>query len=156
MMDIQAAVSLSYPLQTAVIGSRNGSISDYSGDLYSSIFQHLIDDFDDHSRPKVISISYAGDENDYTKEQGRAMCDTAAQLVALGTTIVMSSANNGLANYDQQCPDGKFWPTWPSSCPFILSTGSVTGFEDDEHVVTTADTYGYWSESAAIRVDARG
>lgn len=143
MMDIEVAVSLAYPLKTQVIGFRSGSIVNMTGDLYSPIFQHLIDDYDCDSRPKVLAISYAGAEFEHTAEEANTMCDNAKKLVDLGTTIVMSSSNDGVANDDGDCPNGeqrqkdgfsrcmlthfapagKFAPAWPSVCPYILSVG---------------------------------
>ena len=145
-MDVQTVVALAYPLQTHLVGYKHGSIADFTGDLYSPIFQHLIDDYTDSTRPRIISLSYAGTENEHTYEEAQDLCQSAHQLVALGTTIVMGSGDTGVTTGDEPiCTNGQFVPRWPAGCGAILILGSSTGMEQGEHIVAPADTFGYWS-----------
>ncbi|CAO1638380.1 unnamed protein product [Parajaminaea phylloscopi] len=114
---------------------------DTGEDYFREAFQGLIHD---PHRPAVLSMSYGADEAAATHEQGAAMCHYARQLVALGTTIVVASGDNGVnagspaeAHF---CPP--FAPTYPSGCQYITSVGGTVGYPERAMYGPEDDVYG--------------
>ncbi|KAK0563057.1 hypothetical protein OC861_005015 [Tilletia horrida] len=137
-LDVQTVVSQSYPLKTTFLGYGN---SNTAGDIFSLTFQYLLNQA---TKPGVVSISYGSDESDMTSSQAQAMCNYAQQLTAQGTTIVVSSGDSGVAGQKDTCPKGgKFIPTYPSGCPYILSVGATQNFSPEQAV--SPSLAGFWS-----------
>ncbi|MCJ1419206.1 hypothetical protein MMC32_005559 [Xylographa parallela] len=85
---------------------------------------------------KVISTSYAYNEADLTPFYEMRQCNEYAKLGMLGTTFLYSSGDYGVAGNGGQCIDpttgqynngtsGKFNPSFPGTCPYILSVGAT-------------------------------
>ncbi|PWN34625.1 subtilisin-like protein [Meira miltonrushii] len=85
---------------------------------------------------KVISTSYGYNEADLTPAYEIRQCNEYAKLGLLGTTWVYSSGDYGVAGNSGQCIDpatnqynngtsGKFNPSFPGTCPYILSVGAT-------------------------------
>ncbi|PRP87952.1 tripeptidyl-peptidase 1-like [Planoprotostelium fungivorum] len=81
--------------------------------------------------PLVHSISYGAVEALVPAEHMDRFTLEACKLGLRGVTIVVSSGDDGVANYIAQ-DDLKqcgFSPSFPASCPFVLSVGATQGLE---------------------------
>ncbi|UZJ55505.1 hypothetical protein CBS101457_004825 [Exobasidium rhododendri] len=85
---------------------------------------------------KVISTSYSYNEADLTYAYEKRQCNEYAKFGLLGTTFTYSSGDYGVAGNSGQCidpttgvyndgTDGKFNPSFPGTCPYILSIGAT-------------------------------
>ena len=110
MLDVETVVAGIYPLPSIFLAEGD---SNYPGDIFALAFQDLVDNFDVHTRPKVITASYGANEIELTQQQGDSMCQYAQKLSALGTTILVSSGDNGVIGaVEESCPE--FNPNYPS------------------------------------------
>lgn len=84
----------------------------------------------------VISTSYAYNEADLTPAYTARQCNEYAKLGMMGTTVLYSSGDFGVAGNGGLClnPDGSqtkngthFNPSFPGTCPFITSVGATQG-----------------------------
>ncbi|KAJ3512115.1 hypothetical protein NLJ89_g3712 [Agrocybe chaxingu] len=85
--------------------------------------------------PNVVSISYGQDEATASVKYATRQCQEYAKLGMMGTTVVYSSGDNGVAGFDNICLDadhnesdyttGLFNPEFPSSCPFVTAVGAT-------------------------------
>jgi len=82
----------------------------------------------------VISTSYGMNEADVTLFYAQRQCAEYGKLGLMGTTILYSSGDNGVAGFDGFClnPDGtqsangtRFNPSFPGGCPFVTSVGAT-------------------------------
>jgi len=82
----------------------------------------------------VISTSYGMNEADVTLFYAQRQCAEYGKLGLMGTTILYSSGDNGVAGFDGVClnPDGtqsangtRFNPSFPGGCPFVTSVGAT-------------------------------
>lgn len=80
-----------------------------------------------------------------TSSQAKSMCNSARKLTSLGTTIVVSSGDYGVAGQDDSCPP--FTPTYPSGCPYILSVGATQSFSPE--VMVDTSLAGFYSGAGA-------
>ncbi|TBU55600.1 subtilisin-like protein [Dichomitus squalens] len=83
---------------------------------------------------KVISTSYSYDEYELTPAYMERQCAEYAKLGLLGTTVLYSSGDYGVAGYNNTCllPDGTvshegktFTPSFPGTCPYVTSVGAT-------------------------------
>ncbi|KAH9480397.1 Aorsin [Psilocybe cubensis] len=85
--------------------------------------------------PNVVSISYGQDEATASVHYATRQCNEYAKLGMLGTTVVYSSGDNGVAGFDNICLDSNhnegttankvFNPEFPASCPFVTAVGAT-------------------------------
>ncbi|TDL20636.1 subtilisin-like protein [Rickenella mellea] len=86
--------------------------------------------------PHVVSISYGQDEVTITPKSAMRQCAEYAKIGMMGTTVLYSSGDNGVAGFGNVCltsngteavpPAGtRFNPTFPSGCPFVTSVGAT-------------------------------
>ncbi|KAH9978682.1 subtilisin-like protein [Lactifluus volemus] len=81
--------------------------------------------------PYVVSISYGADESGITEAYAQRQCNEYGKLGMMGTTVLYSSGDNGVAGLGGQCLDGngkpgvKFNPEFPASCPFVTAVGAT-------------------------------
>ncbi|KAF8134388.1 peptidase S8/S53 domain-containing protein [Boletus edulis] len=82
----------------------------------------------------VISTSYGYNEADLTPFYTARQCSEYAKLGLMGTTILYSSGDYGVAGHGDLClnpngtqtADGKiFNPTFPGTCPYVTSVGAT-------------------------------
>ncbi|KZT22937.1 subtilisin-like protein [Neolentinus lepideus HHB14362 ss-1] len=82
----------------------------------------------------VISTSYAYNEADLSPAYAARQCAEYAKLGLMGTTVLYSSGDNGVAGNSDLClgPDGDqsydavgFNPSFPGTCPYITSVGAT-------------------------------
>lgn len=97
---------------------------------------------------KVISTSYGYNEHDLTPFYENRQCNEYMKLGLAGTTILYSSGDYGVAGNQGQCIDpatgeynsgtsGKFNPSFPGTCPYVLSIGATQVKVNETNVVTT-------------------
>jgi tripeptidyl-peptidase-1 len=91
-----------------------------------------------YEAPKVISISYGGDEQSFSMSYAERQCLEYMKLGLQGTTVVIASGDSGVGDnggcivddplgYNATTSqDGKiFNPDFASSCPYVLAVGST-------------------------------
>ncbi|KAK8091487.1 hypothetical protein PG997_001848 [Apiospora hydei] len=89
----------------------------------------------------VVSISYGGSEYSWPDYYMQRQCKEWMKLALQGTTVVISSGDDGVGSV-AACPRGGpdnatmiFGPDFASTCPYVLSVGST---EWDRHRDATA------------------
>jgi tripeptidyl-peptidase-1 len=102
----------------------------YKGELECGVFQ----------APKVISISYGGDEQSFPMSYAERQCLEYMKLGLQGTTVVIASGDSGVGDNDgcivagtdttgynaTASQDGTiFNPDFASTCPYVLAVGST-------------------------------
>ncbi|KAJ3514135.1 hypothetical protein NLJ89_g2544 [Agrocybe chaxingu] len=86
--------------------------------------------------PHTVSISYLQDEYTVTPAFANRQCAEYAKLGLLGTTVLHSSGDNGVAGNGGVCLDANhqpvqngtgavFNPGFPASCPFVTAVGAT-------------------------------
>ncbi|KAM5536931.1 hypothetical protein V8D89_009478 [Ganoderma adspersum] len=84
--------------------------------------------------PFVVSTSYGQDESSVTAAYAQRQCTEYAKLGMLGSTVLYSSGDNGVAGNGGICLDGdgnpvengtQFNPDFPVTCPFITAVGAT-------------------------------
>lgn len=146
MLDVETVVSQTYPLTSEFIAEGN---SQTAGDIFLLTFNDLVNNFSSSNRPKVISISYGSDESQFTSSQANSMCNAAQKLTSLGTTIVVSSGDDGVAGQSgDTCPP--FVPTYPGGCPYVLSVGATQAFSPE--VMVDTSLAGFYSGAGASKI----
>ncbi|KAI9442325.1 subtilisin-like protein [Lactarius indigo] len=86
--------------------------------------------------PFVVSVSYGQDEGTATHRYATRQCNEYGKLGLLGTTVLYSSGDNGVAGFGGVCQnssgvdDGgfdavRFNPGFPGSCSFVVSVGAT-------------------------------
>ena len=86
------------------------------------------------SIPDVISISYGAIESELGSSTLNAFNTEALKLGAQGVTIVVSSGDDGVANFiARPSREGKggcgYNPSFPASSPYVLAVGATQGAE---------------------------
>ncbi|KAF8817086.1 subtilisin-like protein [Phlegmacium glaucopus] len=85
--------------------------------------------------PNVVSISYGQDEATATAAFANRQCQEYAKLGMMGTSVIYSSGDDGVAGFGGVCLDSNhqedpvagtvFNPEFPSSCPFVTAVGAT-------------------------------
>ena len=87
------------------------------------------------SLPGVITTSYGDDEQTVPESFAKAVCSLFAQIGARGTTLLVSSGDDGVGtNGTCLSNDGKnttmFIPNFPASCPYVTTVGGTKNFPE--------------------------
>jgi tripeptidyl-peptidase-1 len=85
--------------------------------------------------PNVVSTSYGQDEAQATVPYATRQCNEYGKLGFVGTTVVYSSGDRGVAGRNEVCLDIDhnedptagfvFSPEFPASCPFVTAVGAT-------------------------------
>ncbi|KAH0421987.1 hypothetical protein CcaCcLH18_13096 [Colletotrichum camelliae] len=83
--------------------------------------------------PKVLSISYTWGESDFSPEYLRHQCAEFLKLGLMGVTVVVSASDFGASSGNCAASekdgdgthDGRFTPSFPSSCPWVTTVGGT-------------------------------
>ena len=115
----------SLDLQYMMAVSRSPTIHYYSNLGLSSNWLAMV--ASTPAPPKVISISYGTDEAYMGSGEMDAFALQAMKLGLMGTTIVVSSGDDGAPGWfarsdPTQC---RYTAIWPASCPYITSIGAT-------------------------------
>lgn len=149
MLDTETVASAIYPLKSTFYNYGNQLTQ---GDIFESAFSDILNNYAKYGKPGVYSISYGADEDSVTQAEATAACNSAMKLTALGTTIVLSSGDNGVggSSGDTCSP---FVPTHPSGCPYILSVGATQNFSPE--VAVDPSLAGFYSGAGFSNLFAR-
>lgn len=84
----------------------------------------------DSAIPKIITTSYADDEQTIPINYARRVCAELAQLGARGVTLLFATGDYGVgtngtcvSNDGKETP--KFLPMFPASCPYVTAVGGT-------------------------------
>ncbi|KII91002.1 hypothetical protein PLICRDRAFT_684337 [Plicaturopsis crispa FD-325 SS-3] len=84
--------------------------------------------------PNVVSVSYGQDESSVTAAYAQRQCAEYGKLGMLGTTVLYSSGDDGVAGGNGVCLNArgrpsnngvKFNPGFPVTCPFLTAVGAT-------------------------------
>ncbi|KAF3089308.1 hypothetical protein TWF569_003174 [Orbilia oligospora] len=84
----------------------------------------------------VLSVSYGGNEADYTARYATRQCNEFLKLGLMGVSVLFASGDFGVAGYGSACRDpvtgayndgksGRFTPDYPATCPYLTSVGGT-------------------------------
>jgi tripeptidyl-peptidase-1 len=133
-LDIQAVLGVGFP--TPVTAYNVGGRPPFREDKYTTLnnnkpylewLQYIIAQDD---VPRVITTSYADDEQTVPESYARRACNEFAQLGARGVSVIFASGDQGVGR-DGYCKsnDGsaktRFLPVFPASCPYVTSVGAT-------------------------------
>jgi tripeptidyl-peptidase-1 len=137
-LDIQFTVGLATNVPTTFISVGALATDQVGGflDLANALIA-------DPNRPTVLTSSYGFSEDDLTLPVAQGLCNAYMQLGALGTSILFSSGDGGVAGNNFACAEGDaFSPTAPSGCPWVTSVGGsqtiLENFTEDQFDEITA------------------
>ncbi|KAJ3529606.1 hypothetical protein NM688_g7833 [Phlebia brevispora] len=128
-IDIQYTVGIATGIPTTfyIIGSEDPKINP---------FEALLDYFQsvpNHDLPNVLLIAYSANERAFEANAPlllKRICEGYAALGTRGVSVIVSSADAGVGGSSptakDNCPDNKFVPVFPASCPYVTSVGSTT------------------------------
>lgn len=79
--------------------------------------------------PNVISTSYGEPEYSVPEYYMRRVCQLFGEVSARGTTLLFSSGDDGVADFEDGCPgpnnSTRFAPSFPASCPYVTAVGGT-------------------------------
>lgn len=119
-LDIQMLVSLGYPNPASIIhAGPDDNNYRFLDDLIS------LTDYINTSKnpPRVVSMSYSGDEPDRAHPYYTRICNEFGKATARGVSFFMSSGDNGVGPRSNQCTE--FRPSFPSGCQYITVVGAT-------------------------------
>ncbi|KAH9005248.1 subtilisin-like protein [Lactarius hatsudake] len=127
-MNIQYAEAMAYP--TPHIFYSTGKGQSGTSDWFATWLEYVLDQED---IPRTISISYAYEERYLSREDAIYLCDMFAKLGALGVSVLVSSANDGVGEGACVTESGmvRFIPPFPGSCPYVTVVGGTTDYEPE-------------------------
>ncbi|KAJ6489757.1 family S53 protease-like protein [Mycena sanguinolenta] len=120
-LDIQYTVGLAskVPVTFISVGEDNRDGLDGFMDILTALIA-------EPSRPTVLTTSDGFDESDLSRPVATTLCNTYAQLGALG----LNTNNPGGVSGTQSQACTTFIPTLPAGCPFVTSVGATTGISE--------------------------
>ncbi|KAF3906894.1 Aorsin [Orbilia brochopaga] len=81
----------------------------------------------------VVSISYGGNEHDYTRKYATRQCNEFLKLGLMGVSVLFAAGDFGVGGFGAVCRDpngeyndgsaGRFTPDYPATCPYLTSVG---------------------------------
>lgn len=98
------------------------AIGDVNNEPYLELLNYLLG-LDDAELPSTLTNSYDDDESSVPKDYAMKVCDLFAKLGARGVSIFTASGDSGVAG----CPNDKFTPGFPASCPWVTTVGGTSG-----------------------------
>ncbi|KAK3186957.1 hypothetical protein K4F52_004401 [Lecanicillium sp. MT-2017a] len=145
-LDMDLALGLAYPAKLTyysvggrgvLLGADGKPVPDAisTNEPYIELLQYFLDKPNDEI-PSVLSVSYADDEQSVPRPYAEKVCDMMGVLAARGMTIVIGGGDGGsMGGRKSSClsNDGNnkkmTIPTFPSTCPYVLTAGAVTNAE---------------------------
>ncbi|EPS41024.1 hypothetical protein H072_5086 [Dactylellina haptotyla CBS 200.50] len=83
----------------------------------------------------VLSISFGGNEPDYTRKYATRQCNEYMKLGLMGVSVLFASGDFGVGGYGSVCRDsngayndglsGRFTPDYPATCPYVTAVGGT-------------------------------
>jgi len=98
------------------------------GDIF---YKWIVQVADYDNPPLVHSISYGSIEDELETTTQKRFSDEAASLGASGVTIVVSSGDDGVANFGARSDKSEcgFHPSYPATVPYVVAVGATKGPE---------------------------
>jgi tripeptidyl-peptidase-1 len=113
---------------------------------YSNSFLGWINDVASDSNPPLVhSISYGSVEDTYPASLANAFNTEAAKLGTMGITVLVSSGDDGVANFNARddASECGYHPSFPASSPYVTAVGATSGPEaGTTEIACTSDTGG--------------
>ena len=77
--------------------------------------------------PLVISMSYGSEERYLSISEYTTFEESAKKLGVMGVTVVASAGDDGVSAHPARFDVNKcsYMPTWPASCPYVISVGAT-------------------------------
>jgi tripeptidyl-peptidase-1 len=136
-LDVQNIIGVSHPLPVTefITGGSPPFIpnldeptaADNENEPYIPYYQYLLSQ-PNSALPQVISTSYGDDEQTVPRAYATRVCNMIGMMGLRGITVLESSGDTGVGA-PCQSNDGKktpqFTPTFPGTCPWILSVGGT-------------------------------
>ncbi|KAH9175813.1 subtilisin-like protein [Lactarius sanguifluus] len=126
-LNIQYTSAIAYPT-TRIFYSLGG------GDPLINWLNYVLDLT---SVPQTVSTPYSLPEYKVPLDYATHLCNLLAQLGARGASVLHSSGNDGVGRGDCLVKDGtgnsrvQFFPTFPSTCPWVTSVGGTAGYNPE-------------------------
>lgn len=145
-LDVQYAVSLSYPIPVSYIstGGRgplvpdldSPDMNDITNEPYVEFLTNMLQ-MPNEALPQTLSISYGENEQELPREYSLKVCEMFGQLGLRGVSVLIASGDEG-PGISCQTNDGKnatrFMPVFPAACPYVTSVGGTTYVDPEEAV----------------------
>jgi len=133
-LDVQYLMGLSYFTPTTY----------YYEDATDSFLAWIQGVSDMENPPLVNSISYGAIEPSLPKFIVDAFNTEAQKLGVQGVTIVVSSGDDGVANFQARGDASKcgYAPSFPATSPFVLAVGATQGAESNKPEIACTSTTG--------------
>ncbi|KAH9038522.1 subtilisin-like protein [Lactarius pseudohatsudake] len=127
-IDTQYAGVMTYSTPNIFYSTGRGPLG--TRDHFYGFLRYILDE---EYIPQTISMSYSLVEHLVAKEYAIHMCSLFAMLGVRGTSVLVSSGNDGIGKGTCMRADGtvRFEPTFPGTCPFITVVGGTTEFEPE-------------------------
>ncbi|KAF8257993.1 peptidase S8/S53 domain-containing protein [Lactarius quietus] len=121
-LDMQYAQGMAYPIRHVFYSIGRGPSG--TEDSFFSFLENVINNA---ILPQTLSISYGGNETDYSMEHTKHVCDLFAQLGTRGVSVLQSSGDFGVGPPDCKDSSGNvhFIPRFPATCPFVTAVGGT-------------------------------
>jgi tripeptidyl-peptidase-1 len=110
-LDFQVAMALTYP-QNVTLYEVGASITQTASDI-------------NFVKTNVLSVSWGFDETDLTPAYMELLCNEYMKLGLQGISVIYSSGDGGVGGSDRTCPEGRFVPDFPASCPYVTAVGAT-------------------------------
>ncbi|CAO3565316.1 unnamed protein product [Mortierella alpina] len=131
---------------------------------YEEFLEYLLNPDQTTKIPEVISISYGDKEQTVPKNYAERVCNQFAQLGARGTTVLVSSGDDGVGDssldpFDHKCfsNDGKnttrFQPEFPAGCPFVTTVSATVGTSHETGVLFSGGGFSEYFKQLAWQSD---
>jgi len=100
---------------------------------YLQLFEYLLS-LPDSELPKVLSISYAEEEQSIPLEYSLVVCDQIMLLAARGVSVIAATGDSGAGYLCIRASDNATWfePNFPATCPWVTSVGATRGINPEK------------------------
>ncbi|KAF8262652.1 peptidase S8/S53 domain-containing protein [Lactarius quietus] len=126
-IDIQFSFGIAYPARVIFY-----SIGESPRDRLISWLEYMLDQV---SVPQTIVITYGSYEHVVSLDYATYACNLFARLGARGASVLAASGDDGVGPENCQFKDSygnsyvRFFPTFPSTCPWVTSVGGTMGHD---------------------------
>ncbi|WQF82596.1 Putative peptidase S53, activation domain, peptidase S8, subtilisin, Ser-active, Sedolisin [Colletotrichum destructivum] len=139
-LDVETLLGVAHPVPVVAwnVGGRppfqpSSNKAQNSNEPYLEWLHHLAA-LDDAALPRVVSVSYADEEQTVPPRYAARVCEAFAQLGARGVSVIVASGDEGVGK-EGKCVsnDGadtpRFMPAFPASCPYVTAVGGTRHFD---------------------------
>jgi tripeptidyl-peptidase-1 len=138
-----STVALEYITSIATYVNTTYYYDSNSSDFVVSLI-HMVANIE--NPPGVLLIGYGVPENQVTPAHSRSFTAAVTRLLSMGTTVVVSSGNDGASGTEAERAASNctaYAPYWPATSPWVLTVGATQGVESDTaEMVCSSNTSG--------------